>query len=164
MLKLVFQNKSGRVTNKRHSAFLFAILLCWSADASAGQLCLSDPKTNIEIVRYTTGPDQTFSLSFIHSVSLTPVVDEYVLRSEMIIQTREIFEAHGAGLPSFDNDVGATGWQFEDGKFILEMVRPFDQMRIRIQHEYKNALHIAGQDIDLSQFDSSVLMLRACSS
>lgn len=50
----------------------------------------------------------------------------------MIVQTREIFEAHGAGLPSFYNDVGATGWQFENGKFILEMERQFEQMRVRI--------------------------------
>ena len=162
MLKLAFHNKFDGRTNKWPSAVLFVILLCWASHVSAAQLCLFDPKTDQEIKRYLPHQDQMFALSFIHSVSLTPVIYEYILQDEMIVQTREIFEAHGAGLPSFDNDVGATGWQFENGKFILEMERQFEQMRVRIQQEYKNMLHIAGQDIDLSLFNRSVVTLRAC--
>ncbi|MCZ4351217.1 DUF1850 domain-containing protein [Roseovarius aestuarii] len=163
MQKLVFRSKSNPMANKGLCVLLFVVFLGWAPIVSAAQLCLVDPKSDQEVTRFDTGEDRTFALAFIHSVSLTPVRDEYLMQGAAITQTREIFEAHGAGLPSFADDIGATGWQFEDGKFILEMQRPLDQMRVRIQEEYKNTLHIAGRDVVLSQFGYSVLVLRACS-
>ena len=71
------------------------------------------------IASYEIGSLREFSLSFIHSVSKTPVRDEYIIAGNEIIQITEIFEAHGAGLPSDTFDAGALGWEHQNGQFIL---------------------------------------------
>ena len=67
------------MTNKWPSAVLFVIFLCWASHVSAAQLYLFDPNTDQEFERSPPHQDQMFALSFIHSVSLTPVIDEYIL-------------------------------------------------------------------------------------
>lgn len=127
-----------------------------------GGLCIYKGYTDIELARYAPDQSGAFSLSFLHSVSLTPVVDVYEIRSAGLHQVAEIFEAHGAGLPSFAGDVGEIGWRFEEGKFVLEMDRQFHRIQLRIQHEYLNTLHIADQTITLADFDAKSLGLQIC--
>lgn len=129
---------------------------------AAGSLCLYQGYTDKELARYATDHSGSFSLSFLHSVSLTPVVDHYDIKPGGIHQTAEVFEAHGAGLPSFADDIGATGWHRRDGKFILEMDRHFPRIQLRIQREYLNTLHIANQSITLADFGTNSIGLKIC--
>ncbi|MBK0326110.1 DUF1850 domain-containing protein [Rhodobacteraceae bacterium F11138] len=146
-------------------AFLAGLLLV-SQPAKSAQaadyLCLYQGRTDTEVARYATDPGGRFSLSFIHSVSLTPVVDHYEIKATGIHQTAEVFEAHGAGLPSFAGDVGETGWRLEDGKFVLEMDRQFQRIQLRIQREYLNSLQIAGQEIVLADLGANAIGIEVC--
>lgn len=142
------------------------LTLCLPPLALAGggaSLCLTETRgQGREIARYPLGQDRVFSLSFIHSVSRTPVTDLYRIEAGEIIQTAEIFTGHGAGLPSIADDVGATGWRHEGGRFILDMRRPTGPIPLRIQAQYENILHIAGTDLPLADLGHPALTLAPC--
>lgn len=107
------------------------------------------------------GPDNRFALSFIHSVSLTPVRDEYVLEPDGAIrQTAEIFVAHGQGLPSAADEPGGLAWEHKDGRFRLTMDRPIPRLVVRTNARYENRLYAAGHTVDLNQWDDQALDLR----
>ncbi|MEB8387686.1 DUF1850 domain-containing protein [Rhodobacteraceae bacterium KMM 6894] len=129
---------------------------------AAPSVCLNSYPENRLLRSYPTGPDGLFSLGFIHSVSKTPVLDTYEIRSGQIVQTSEIFLAHGAGLPSMGDEVDATGWRHENGRFILDLDRDIGTMIVRVQAEFKNTLHIADQSIPLASLGQSALRIEAC--
>ena len=108
---------------------------------------------------YPLPKDGVFSLSFIHSVSQTPVRDDYQAIDWRIIQTAETFQAHGAGLPSGVDEPGATGWEHHDGRFIIRMQRPIPGLVVRTDRNYNNRLHIGGQEINLNVWDDQALEL-----
>lgn len=145
-------------------AALFAMLAVPAiAGGGTAWLCLSETRgTQAEITRLPLGPDRTFDLSFIHSVSRTPVIDSYRLEDGQILQTREVFVAHGAGLPSIANDMDATGWRHEDGRFILDLNRLTGPIPLRIQAEFKNTLTIDGADLFLADLGHPALTLAPC--
>ncbi|WP_037916547.1 DUF1850 domain-containing protein [Sulfitobacter sp. 20_GPM-1509m] len=133
------------------------------ADKGGVWLCLTETRgTGANIARLPLGDPATFELSFIHSVSRTPVRDLYRVENGQIVQTAEIFMAHGAGLPSIANDMDATGWRHENGTFILDMNRLTGPIPIRIQAEFKNTLHIAGTDLPLADLGHAALTLAPC--
>ncbi len=126
-------------------------------------LCLTETRgAGARIARLPLDDPATFELSFIHSVSRTPVRDLYRVENGQIVQTAEIFMAHGAGLPSIANDMDATGWRHENGTFILDMHRLTGPIPIRIQAEFKNTLHIAGTDLPLADLGHAALTLAPC--
>lgn len=126
-------------------------------------LCLTDTRGSGEpVARLPLGDPPTFELSFIHSVSRTPVRDLYRVDGGQIIQSAEIFMGHGAGLPSIANDMDATGWRHENGTFILDMHRLTGPIPIRIQAEFKNTLTIAGTDLPLASLGHAALTLAPC--
>ncbi len=113
------------------------------------------------LARIALGADGAFALSFIHSVSLTPVRDDYVLNADGTIrQTAEVFVAHGQGLPSGVDDPGALAWQHEDGHFRLILDRPIPRLVVRTNRDYQNRLHAAGETVDLNQWRDQALHLR----
>ncbi|RVV98399.1 DUF1850 domain-containing protein [Mesobaculum littorinae] len=149
------------------AAVLAAAPFVFQAPAQAGDagpwICLTQTRgTGAEVARYPLGPAAEFRLSFIHSVSRTPVTDHYRVEAGRIIQTSEVFEAHGAGLPSIADDVGATGWRHEDGKFILDLDRETGPIPMRIQAQFKNTLHIADRDLPLADLGQAALTLAPC--
>lgn len=145
------------------AAFLTLLLPLPAIAGGALSLCLTETRgEGREIARYPLGSGQEFSLSFIHSVSRTPVTDIYRVEQGQIIQTQEIFTGHGAGLPSIANDIGATGWRHEGGRFILDMYRPTGPIPLRIQAQYENTLHIAGTDLPLADLGQPALTLAPC--
>lgn len=106
------------------------------------------------------GNSRTFSLSFIHSVTMTPVQDQYeVALNGDIHQTSEIFESHCAGLPFSDQETGATFWEQKDGKFILHMKREIPKLVVRTDRRYRNRLHIQNRVIDLNQWEDQALLI-----
>ncbi|WP_417455564.1 DUF1850 domain-containing protein [Kiloniella sp.] len=141
---------------------LFFLSAPSGADNPVRNLCLYDGYSNRELVRYTLDESHKFSLSFIHSATLTPVMDIYEVRSSGIHQIAEIFETHSAGLPSFAGDVGTIKWRQQDGKFILEMDRQFTRIQLRVQREYLNSLHLGEFVITLADLKAKVLGIEMC--
>ena len=123
---------------------------CLTISRYPSQLILGD---------YPLPKDGVFSLSFIHSVSQTPVRDDYQAIDWRIIQTAETFQAHGAGLPSGTDEPGATGWEHHDGRFIIRMQRHIPRLVVRTDRNYRNRLHIGGQEINLNGWDDQALEL-----
>lgn len=104
--------------------------------------------------------DGRFALTFIHSVSLTPVRDEYVIEPDGAIrQTAEIFVAHGQGLPSSADEPGGLAWEHEDGRFRLTMDRPIPRLVVRTDDRYENRLHAEGRTLDLTRWGNRALDL-----
>ncbi len=130
--------------------------------ARADSLCLYSFPENEAVQTYQLPDTGRFALSFIHSVSGTPVVDQYRLTANTMTQTAEIFEAHGAGLPSLRNELDASDFRHENGKFILELNRPIDKLIVRVQSEYDNTLLINTKSIELATLGHTVLRLSGC--
>lgn len=108
--------------------------------------------------------DREFELSFIHSVSLTPVTDYYRLTESRagdlkIKQTAEVFLAHGQGLPSLVNEPNATSFELRNGQFILEMDRDIGRLIVRTDKRFKNRLHTGNSIINLNQWPDSGLLI-----
>lgn len=100
-----------------------------------------------------------FSLSFIHSVSETPVHDDYRLLEGRIVQTAERFQAHGAGLPSSIDEPGVTGWERQEQSFVVRMNRPISRLIVRTDRNYRNRLQVGGKEVDLNAWIDQALEL-----
>jgi hypothetical protein len=133
-----------------------------AAGIAGARLCVDSFPRGTQHAAFDLPDDNRFSLSFIHSVSITPVTDHYSVEGDAILQTSEVFMAHGAGLPSFSGDVGATGWHHENGEFTFEMHRPIGTMIVRVQAEYQNILHIGSRKIRLADWGDGALRLSVC--
>lgn len=176
---------------KYRAAFIFlSILSCLSLiqNSSATALLLEQSRSNnqlacVELV------DHKFELSFIHSVSLTPVFDSYQLLNATdktvkeitqvgsqlntslnnnlrILQTQERFIAHGQGLPSLVNEPNALAFEHENGQFILQLHRPIDNLIVRTDKRFENRLYTGANVVNLNQWpDTGILVtpLNRCS-
>lgn len=101
-----------------------------------------------------------FSLSFIHSVSKTRVVDLYQVRGRDIVQTAERFRAHGAGLPSGADEPGGLSWETRGDEFVLRMERPIPRLVVRTDKNYENRLSSGGVTLNLNQWEDQALHLQ----
>ncbi len=112
-----------------------------------------------ELARMDLDEETGFSLSFIHSVSKTPVVDIYRIREGNIVQTAERFRAHGAGLPSSADEPGGLVWEKQGDEFILRMERPIPKLVVRTDKNYENRLMLGKKTINLNQWEDQALRL-----
>ncbi|MHA6346599.1 DUF1850 domain-containing protein [Roseivivax sp. CAU 1761] len=134
-----------------------------ASDPDAAWLCLSETRgRQAEIARLPLGPGRDFELSFIHSVSRTRVRDSYRIDRGEIVQLRETYLAHGAGLPSGAEAPDATRWRHEGGRFILDMHRRTGPIALRVQPEFENMLHTDGTDLALADLGRRALTLAPC--
>jgi hypothetical protein len=115
--------------------------------------------TCMELIRWDIPPDNRFSLSFIHSVSGTPVRDDYEVVDGLIIQVASVFETHEAGLPSLEQEPDAINWEYHDGRFLLRLRRPISQLVMRTDRRYHNRLTLNTVIHDLNQWDDQALEL-----
>jgi hypothetical protein len=112
-----------------------------------------------ELGRFFIPEESRFSLSFIHSVSGTPVRSDYLIAQGRIIQIAEVFETHEAGLPYLAEEPDASDWERENGRFRLRMERPINHLVMRTDRRYRNRLHIGGRLIDLNRWGDRALEL-----
>lgn len=149
----------------RTSLFLGFVTLFASSHASANttsQLCILKFPQMEPLGTLNLSEDNRFSLSFLHSVSLTSVVDVYRVDRDEIIQVSETFSQHGAGLPSQSSDVGATGWVHSDGLFTILLERKVSPLVIRVQSGYQNKLILNGHEYRMSDWAFGALLLAPC--
>jgi hypothetical protein len=112
-----------------------------------------------ELARLSLPVDHRFSLSFIHSVSGTPVRDDYVVEEGEIIQVAETFETHVAGLPALADEPDLQRWEFKEGRFVIHLRRPIVHLVMRTDRRYRNRLLLATREIDLNQWEDQALEL-----
>ena len=128
-------------------------------DKGFGNIVITQFPEQRQLGRYPLGIDKTFSLSFIHSVSKTRVTDVYEVRADQIVQTKEIFKTHGAGLPSNIEEPGGLFWEKIGDDFILHMERPIPKLVVRTDKAYQNRLISAFGIINLNQWEDQALLL-----
>lgn len=114
----------------------------------------------VELARYRLPSGGRFALSFIHSVSQTPVTDAYRVEEGRIVQESETFMTHEAGLPSQVEEPGGLAWEHRDGRFILHLERPIPHLVMRTDRRYRNRLHLPEHVVDLNQWPDQALELR----
>lgn len=108
---------------------------------------LRDGLTRIEL------PARVFTLTWRHSVSLTPVEADYILEQDGgIVQTEERFVAHGPGM-AYDGE----GWIERDGEMVLPLHRPVPRLILRTAPEHENRLIVGDQMIDLTRWPATPL-------
>lgn len=110
------------------------------------------------------GVGDTFSLSFIHSVSLTPVIDVYrIEKDNKIVQIREDFITHGQGLPSMENEPDMVKFEITKKGYSLHLKREIKQLIVRTDRRFKNRLLInkpKNKKINLNQWADTSLYLK----
>ncbi len=151
---------------KRFTAGVLVILLAacifsmaWGKLSASVSLVATQFPQGRELGRWELDPDNGFSLSFIHSVSKTRVLDVYSVRKNSIVQTREYFRAHGAGLPSHPNEPYGLSWEKKGDDFILHMERPIQKLVVRTDRNYRNRLIIGKDTINLNQWEDQAIWL-----
>ncbi len=137
----------------------FTTIYAQNVDTQFAQLVITQfPEQNV-LAKYPLNDNDSFSLSFIHSVSYTRVVDVYEVRNGSIVQTSEIFETHGAGLPSNAEEPGGLSWEKTKDGFILHMERQIPKLVVRTDSSYRNRLHLPSGEVNLNQWENQALFL-----
>jgi len=103
--------------------------------------------------------DPSFALSYVHSVTRTPVVERYRVDGSDIVQTEITFEQHGPGLPT-EADAGGT-FTRRDGRYVVTMARRFPDIVMQVHRDQAPRLTAAAQSHDLAQWGNRALVLRA---
>jgi hypothetical protein len=101
----------------------------------------------------------TFAVTYVHSVTRTPVEERYRLDGETIVETEIRFEQHGPGLPT-EPDPGGQ-WSRRDGKYVVTMQRRFPRVVMRIDAATRPRLVAAGHAVDLARWGNRSLALAA---
>ncbi len=113
-----------------------------------------------KVALWTLPPNTRFSMSFFHSVTLSPIVSTYVVHDRNIVQVQEQFTALGYGLASGNNDIGIEKWEERDGMFTIHMKRAVRPLIIRISQKYKTALTIGTESYSLQRYDGKSLLFK----
>ncbi|MET0346705.1 MAG: DUF1850 domain-containing protein [Casimicrobiaceae bacterium] len=103
--------------------------------------------------------DPTFRLTYIHSVTRTPVDEVYRVEGLRIVETEIRFDQHGPGLPTAP-DAGGT-FEHRDGKFVARVNRTFDTIVMRVHADQQPALIAGAQSLDLARWGNRALALTA---
>ena len=113
------------------------------------------PLAQIEAAR------DAFAISYVHSVTRTPVDERYRLDGATIVQVSIRFEQHGPGLPT-EADAGGR-WRREGGAYVVTMDRRLDTIAMRVSAEQKPRLTVDGDPraVNLTQWGDRGIALNA---
>ena len=146
------------------AALVAAAMLACAAPAAAlaPDTCLvvSAPPQNEPLALVRLDPaNPVFTITYVHSVTRTPVEEIYRVDDEGLTETSIAFTEHGPGLPT----EGAPGetWTRRDGRFVVTMERRFTGIRMRVSSEQQPALLSAGKSYALAQWGNRSLALFA---
>lgn len=130
------------------------------ASSTALQISQSRSEQDLQCVELK---DAQFELSFIHSVSLTPVIDKYQILETYngfkIRQTEEVFLAHGQGLPSLTQEPDALSFELINGSFVLKMNREISNLIVRTDARFENKLRTGSKNINLNKWPDTGLRI-----
>ena len=113
------------------------------------------PLTDVSLAQDPTD----FTISYVHSVTRTPVTERYYVTGREIIETEMRFEQHGPGLPT-EADVGGT-FTHSDGRFIVTMDRHFPAIVMQVHLDQSPRLVAGTRSVDLAQWGNRALALGA---
>jgi len=98
-----------------------------------------------------------FTITYVHSVTRTPVIERYAIAGSEIVETEMRFEQHGPGLPT-EADAGGT-FKRSEGGFVVTMDRHFPTIVMRLHRDQSPRLATGTRSIDLAQWGNRALAL-----
>ena len=101
--------------------------------------------------------DTSFSITYVHSVTRTPVTERYHLSGNEIVETELRFEQHGPGLPT-EADAGGT-LTHSNGRFVVTMDRRFPAIVMQVHKDQSPRLVTGARSRDLAQWGNRALVL-----
>lgn len=132
-----------------------------AANGVAGACLVLAPQPDGTALAQVPVPDggPAFTLTYVHSVTRTPVVEHYRLDAGTIVQSAIEFEQHGPGLPTQAD----PGQHFERraGGFVVTMQRRFDVIVMRVHADQQPRLDVAQRHYDLAAWGNRAIALRA---
>ncbi len=148
--------RAGRAIGRRY--VLVAALLV-PAVAPAACLTLASYPEGAQLAQFALPDDATFSITYLHSVTRTPVSEQYRVEGSEIVETEMTFEQHGPGLPT-EADTGGT-FTRRDGRFIVTMDRRFPAIVMQVHAGQAPRLVAGPRSRDLAQWGNRALALGA---
>lgn len=141
-----------------------ACALATASASAAGADCLvlaSHPDGATVAQVQAPGATPAFTISYLHSVTRTPVEERYRIDGATLVETEIRFRQHGPGLPT-EADAGGT-WRREGDTYVVTMERRFDTIAMRVHADQSPRLSIAGdpRPVDLAQWGNRALALAA---
>ncbi len=113
-------------------------------------LLIVDAKTGKTLLSFNVEDKDTFEISFIHSVSLSPVYEYYRIENGDIVLYETDFSYSSAGLPT--ETEGEEKLIMEKDKFkLVNMNRAFKEINYGIVKEWNFKLYIKGKEYNLSK-------------
>ena len=113
-------------------------------------LLIVDAKTGKTLLSFNVEDKDTFEISFIHSVSLSPVYEYYRIEDGDIVLYETDFSYSSAGLPT--ETEGEEKLIMEKDKFkLVNMNRTFKEINYGIVKEWDFKLYIKGKEYNLSK-------------
>jgi len=113
-------------------------------------LLIVDAKTGKTLLSFNVEDKDTFEISFIHSVSLSPVYEYYRIEDGNIVLYETDFSYSSAGLPT--ETEGGEKLIMEKDKFkLVNMNRAFKEINYGIVKEWNFKLYIKGKEYNLSK-------------
>jgi hypothetical protein len=150
------------MTLRPAAARVLALLAGLATTAGAPAACLefASPPDGAVLARVEMSPGVTaFALTYIHSVTRTPVVERYRVDDATIVQYAIEFEQHGPGLPTQADRDGR--FERRDDRFVMTMQRRFEVIVMRVHTDQAPRLDAEGRSIDLATWGNRPLALRA---
>lgn len=120
----------------------------------ANQLILTiRPDDNQHAISWTTYVGDKWNIEFTHSVQKTPVEEFFVVRgpNDLLMEYTR-YQSLGVGLPYLPSEGKLQ--HTEDGRFILEMNRPFQNVKLRTALEAKHRIFHDGKEYALCELYS----------
>ncbi len=138
---------------------VLTILIISSVNFDEYYLILKGTEKEIKI---STNGNDTFIISYTHSVALTKVYEYYRISDNKIVLYKMEFFDQCAGLPT--ETIDEEEFIMENGKFIItKMDREFEYINYRVNSKYEFKLDIKDDEVNLSNVfgdDLVILSLR----
>lgn len=128
------------------------------ADERAAQLVIALPGLDKTAHRIDIEKSDTFTLTYIHSVSGRPVIGTFVVTGENKLRPYSTaFDSFGPGLPETD---GCGVYKTSDGWFfIYHDEEPRESLRLFVSPLTGDLLTVHGQEYDLTVFDDNPVLV-----
>lgn len=138
-----------------------ALAACGALPASAMAACIAFAAypDGAPLAEFATAPsDPAFVVTYVHSVTRTPVYERYRIDGDTVVQTEIRFAQHGPGLPT-QPDAGESFVQ-RDGQFVMTLARRFHEIVMRVHRDQSPRLLVGTYEADLAAWGNRALVLR----
>ena len=131
-----------------------------AANADIACLALASHPDGAKLAQFEA-PRGAFAITYVHSVTRTPVDERYRVDGAAIVETEIRFRQHGPGLPT-EADAGGA-WRREGDSYVVTMARRFEAIPMRVHADQSPRLKVEGDPraFDLAQWGNRAIALSA---